>query len=131
VYAFRSAELAKRFAAFRTTAAYQKCKQQQDDASTRQARANTYVKLTPVKWSDPTGHIPSMYRELTGTTRGGKHVDGGFYDRYTLRRGRVVVVVGIDSALGNNGAASLMLAQQTSDVLRSFDTALTTRLAGL
>src|SRR5580765_3622736 len=66
VYAFRSAELAQRFAAFRTTAAYQKCKQQQDDASTRQARANTYVKLTPVKWSDPTGHIPTMYRELTG-----------------------------------------------------------------
>ena len=129
VYVFRSAALATRFAAFRTTAAYRKCKQQQDDASTRQARANSYVKLIPVKWSDPTGHIPSMYRELTGVTSRGKQVDGGSYDRYTLRRGRVVVVVSIDSALGRNSAASLTLAKQTDDILRSLDTALPTRLA--
>ena len=55
-------------AAFRATAAYRKCKQQQDDALTRKERANSYVKLTAVNWSDPTGHIPSMYRELTGLT---------------------------------------------------------------
>ncbi|MDQ1511325.1 MAG: hypothetical protein QOG50_3169 [Actinomycetota bacterium] len=131
VYVFRTAALATRFAAFRTTSAYQKCKQQQDDASTRHARANSYVKLTPMQWSDPTGHIPSMYRELTGITSGGKQVDGGFYDRYTIRRGRVVIVVNIDSALGSNIAASFTLAKQTYDILRSLDAALPTRLAGV
>jgi hypothetical protein len=131
VYVFRAAALAAKFADLRATAAYRKCKQQQDNASTRRARANSYVKLTPVRWSDPTGHIPSMYRELTGITRRGKQVEGGFYDRYTLRRGRVVVVVNIDSAVGKNGAASLTLAKQTFDILRSLDTALTKRLAGV
>ena len=46
----------------------------------------------------PTGHIPTMYRELTGNTSGGTPVDNGFYDRYTVVNGRVVVVVSIDSS---------------------------------
>jgi len=131
VYVFRTAALATKFADFRATAAYQKCKLQQDSASSRRARAHSYVELTPVRWLDPTGHIPSMYRELTGITRGGKQVEGGYYDRYTLRRGRVVVVVNIDSAVASNGAAGLTLAKQTFDILRSFDAALTKRLAGV
>jgi hypothetical protein len=130
VYAFRTRALAARFAALRATAAYRKCKQQQDDALIRKERANSYFKLTAVKWSDPTGHIPSMYRELTGTTSRGKQVDGGFYDRYTLRRGRVVVVVSIDSGLGSNLAESLLLSNQTSVILRRLDAALPARLAG-
>jgi hypothetical protein len=129
VYAFRTPALAARFAAFRATAAYRKCKQQQDDALTRKERANSYVKLTAVKWADPTGHIPSMYRELTGSTTAGKQVDGGFYDRYTLRRDRVVVVVNIDSGLGKNLLESQALANQTNAILRRLDAALLARLA--
>ncbi len=130
VYAFRTPALAVRFTAFRATAAYRKCKQQQDDALTRKERANSYVKLTAVRWSDPTRHIPSMYRELTGNTVGGKQVDRAFYDRYTLRRGRVVVVINIDSGFGSSLPEAQKLANQTTLILRRLDGALPARLAG-
>jgi len=131
VYAFRTPALAVRFTAFRASGAYRKCKQQQDDALTRKERANSYVKLTAVRWSDPTGHhIPSMYRELTGNTVRGKQVDRAFYDRYTLRRGRVVVVINIDSGFGSSLPEAQKLANQTTSILRRLDAALPARLAG-
>jgi hypothetical protein len=130
-YVFRTEADAKRFATFRATPAFKQCKQKQDDKATSAARKGTYVKLTPVAWSDPTTHVPSMYRELTGNVTGGKQVDNGFYDRYTVRRGRVVVVVNVDSDLGRDDAASQAIANQTGDILRALDKGLTTRLAGV
>jgi hypothetical protein len=130
-YVFRTEADAKRFATFRGTPAFKQCKQKQDDKATSAARKGAYVKLTPVAWSDPTTHVPSMYRELTGNMTGGKQVDNGFYDRYTVRRGRVVVVVNVDSDLGRDDAASQAIANQTGDILRALDKGLTTRLAGV
>ena len=130
-YAFRTEASAKRFVAFWATTAFKQCKVKQDDAATRAARAGTYVKLTTVAWSNPTGDIPSMYRELTGNISAGKQVDNGFYDRYVLRHGRVAVVINIDSELGRDTAASQAIANQTGDVLRSLDAALAKRLAGI
>jgi hypothetical protein len=130
-YVFRTEADAKRFATFRATAAYKQCKVKQDDEATSAARKGAYVKLTPVAWSDPTTHVPSMYRELTGSVTGGKQVDNAFYDRYVVRRGRVVIQVSIDSELGRDDAASQAIASQTGDILRAFDKALTTRLAGV
>jgi hypothetical protein len=129
-YVFRTEALAKRFVSLRSTAAFKQCKVKQDDAAERKANANSYVKLTPVQWSDP-GHIPTMYRELTGRTTGGKQVDGGFYDRYTLRQGRVVVVINVDSNLAKDDAGSQAIANQTGEILRALDTALATRLAAV
>jgi hypothetical protein len=130
-YVFRTEADAKRFATLRGTAAYKQCKVKQDDEATKAARKGVYVKLTPVAWSDPTTHVPNMYRELTGNITNGKQVDNGFYDRYTVRRGRVVIQVSIDSDLGRDDAASQAIANQTGDILRAFDKALTTRLAGV
>jgi hypothetical protein len=130
-YVFRSEDDAKRYTRFRATDAFKQCKQKQDDEAARAATPNSYVELTPVKWSDPTAHIPSMYRELTGTISGGKREAGGFYDRYTVRRGRVVIVVSIDSELAPDAAASQALADLTGVTLRAFDTALATRLADI
>jgi hypothetical protein len=130
-YVFRTEADAKRYATLRATAAYKQCKQKQDDKATSAARKGTYVKLTPVAWSDPTTHVPSMYRELTGSVSNGKQVDTAFYDRYTVRRGRVVIQVSIDSELGSDDAASQAIANQTGDILRALDKALTTRLAGV
>lgn len=130
-FVFVRAADAKRYAAFRATPAFKQCKVKQDDAATRAASAGTYVKLTPVEWANSSGTIPSMYRELTGGTSDGKQVDNGFYDRYTLWRGRVVVVVNIDSELGADDAKSQALANQTGDILRALDQALTKRLAGV
>jgi hypothetical protein len=130
-FVFRTEADAKRYATFRGTAAYKQCKQKQDDKVTRAARKGTYVKLTPVAWADPTTHVPSMYREVTGNITNGKQVDNGFYDRYTVRRGRVVIQVSVDSDLGRDDAASQAIASQTGDILRALDKALTTRLAGI
>jgi len=131
VYAFRTEALAKKYVALRATPAYKQCKQRQDDAATRASRPGSYVKLTAVKWTDPSDTIPTMYRELTVVTTGGKQVDGGFYDRYTLRHGRVVVIVNVDASYGRNAAESQALANQTGDILNALDTALSARLAGV
>ncbi len=131
VYVFNTEELAQRYAAFRATPAFEQCKQGQDDASTREKNADIYVKLTPVSYPNPTGHIPTMYRELTGNTSGGTPVDNGFYDRYTVVNGRVVVVVSIDSSLAPNDSGSQALARQTGDILRHLDTTLAARAADL
>jgi hypothetical protein len=130
VYVFRTEELARRYAAFRATPAFKQCKQRQDDATTRDAHPNIYVKLTPASYSNPTGHIPTMYRELTGNTSSGKQVANGYYDRYTVVSGPVVVVVSIDSELARDDAGSQALAQQTGDILRSLDTTLASRVSG-
>jgi hypothetical protein len=127
-YVFREEATARQYAAFRATPAFKQCKQRQDDAATRAAQAGSYVRLSSDAFTDPSGHIVTMYREYTGTTSGGRRVDGGFYDRYTLRRGPVVVVVDIDSELGKDDAASNAIAQQTGTILQSFDRALSTRL---
>ena len=96
----------------------------QDDAATRDARAGTFVKLTPVDYPNPSGHIPTMYRELTGSVTDGKKVANAFYDRYTVRHGPVVVVVSIDAAFARDDAGSQAVAEQTGDILRSLDTRL-------
>ena len=127
-YVFREEATAKQYAAFRATSAFKQCKQRQDDAATRAAQAGAYVRLSSDAFSDPSGHIDTMYREYTGTTSGGRRVDGGYYDRYTLRYGPVVVVIDIDSELGKDDAASNALAQQTGTILESFDRALSARL---
>jgi len=126
-FVFRTEALATRFVSFRSTAAFKQCKVKEDDAATRKTNAKLYVKLTPVEWSDR-GHISTMYRELSGSTTGGKQVDNAFYDRYTLRQGRVVVVINIDSGLANNDAGSQAISNQTGEILRALDTALATRL---
>jgi hypothetical protein len=131
VYVFRTEELAQRYAAFRATPAFKHCKERQDDASTRQAHPDSYVQLTPLSYRNPSGHIPTMYRELTGTTSGGKRVDGAFYDRYTVVSGPVVVVVSIDSELARTDAGSAAIARQTGDILRNLDTTLATRVAAM
>jgi hypothetical protein len=131
VYVFRTEELAQRYAAFRATPAFKQCKQRQDDATTREAKPGYYVKLTNVSYRNPSGHIPTMYRELTGVSSGGKAVDNGFYDRYTVTSGPVVVVVSIDSELARTDAASAAIARQTGDILRNLDTTLATRVAAM
>jgi hypothetical protein len=131
VYVFRNEQLARRYATFRSTAAFQQCKQRQDDATTREAQPDAYVALTPVSYPNASGHIPTMYRELTGSTSRGKRVDGGFYDRYTVVSGPVVVVVSIDSELARNDESSAALARQTGDILRHLDTTLAGRVAAL
>ena len=129
VYVFRTPALAVRFAAFRPARRTGSASSSKTDALTRKERANSYVKLTAVRWSDPTGHIESLYRELTGNTVRGKQVNHAFYDRYTLRRGRVIVVVNIDSDFGRNLLAAKALANQTTLILRRLDAALPARLA--
>ena len=124
VYVFRTEELAMQYAAFRATPAFKQCKVRQDDAATRDARAGTFVKLTPVDYPNPSGHIPTMYRELTGSVTDGKKVANAFYDRYTVRHGPVVVVVSIDAAFARDDAGSQAVAEQTGDILRSLDTRL-------
>jgi hypothetical protein len=131
VYVFRTEELAKKYAAFRATPKFEQCKERQDDTTTRKAQPGSYVVLTPVSYRNASGHIPTMYRELTGTTSGGKRVDGGFYDRYTVVNGRAVVVVSIDSELSPTDAGSVAVAHQTGDILRHLDTTLAARAANL
>jgi len=131
VYVFRAEELAKKYAAFRATPVFKQCKQHQDDATTRQAQPGTYVELTPVSYPNPSGHIPTMYREVTGSTAGGKRVEGGFYDRYTVVNGPVVVVVSVDSELARTDSGSAAIARQTGDILRHLDTTLAARAADL
>jgi hypothetical protein len=124
VYVFRTEALAKQYTAFRATSAFKQCKVKQDAAATREANADIYVKLTPSTYPDPTGNIPTMYRELTGSDTGGKQQPNGFYDRYTVQSGRVVVVVNVDSELARDNAGSEAIAQQTGDILRALDTRL-------
>jgi hypothetical protein len=126
-YAFRSEQLAERFVVMRSRAGYQRCKEKQDDAAERQRTPGDYVKLTPVSFSDPTGHIPTMYRELGGGPNSAhKNVDVAIYDRFTIRRGRVVVVLSIDTSL--SGTAGTAIGAETLGILQAFDTALTKRL---
>jgi hypothetical protein len=127
-FVFRTEDQAKRFATFRASTGYKQCQAKEDDAATRKSAPDIYVKLTPIPWSDSTGHIPTMYRELTGSRS--TSINNGFYDRYTVRRGRVVIVVYVDSSLGHTDAQSNAIAKQTGGVLQSFDAALDTRLAG-
>ena len=124
-YAFRDAATAKRYADVRATPAFKQCKQQQDDTATRDARPGSYVRLDSISYLDKSGHIPTMYREYTGNVSNGKQVDGGFYDRYTVRNGPVVVVVNIDSELGRDDAASTAIAEQTGSILQALDARLT------
>jgi hypothetical protein len=124
VYVFRDEATAKRYAQVRATRAFKQCKVKQDDEATRAARPGNYVTLSSTTYADQSGHIPTMYREFTGNTTNGKRVDGGFYDRYTLQEGRIVVVVNVDSALGKDKAASNALAQQTGNILRAVDSRL-------
>jgi hypothetical protein len=126
-YAFRSEQLAERFVEMRSRAGYQRCKEKQDDAAERQRTPGDYVKLASVSFSDPTGHIPTMYRELAGgPNAAGKKVDAAVYDRFTLRRGRVVVVLSIDTTI--SGAADTVIGAETLGTLTAFDTALSKRL---
>ena len=124
-YTFRDESTAKRYADFRATPAFKQCKQRQDDTATRAARPGSYVRLDSISYPDKSGHIPTMYREYTGSVSNGKRVDGGFYDRYTLRNGPVVVVVNIDSELAKDDASSNAIAQQTGAILQALETRLT------
>jgi hypothetical protein len=126
-YAFRSEQFAERFVTMRSRAGYLRCKEKLDDAAERQRTAQNYVKLAPVAFTDPTGHIPTMYREHAGgPNSAGKKVDAAVYDRFTIRHGRVVVDVSIDSSL--SGTAGTRIDAETLDTLKAFDGALTRRL---
>jgi hypothetical protein len=127
-YAFRSDQLAERFVVLRSRPGYQRCKEKQDDAAERQRAAGYYVKLRSVSFSDTTGHIPTMYRERAGgPNSAGKPVDVAVYDRFTLRRGRVVVVLSIDSSRPSV-VADTTIGAETLGTLRTFDAALDARL---
>jgi hypothetical protein len=126
-YAFRSEQLAERFVAMRSRAGYLRCNEKLDDAAERPRTPKGYVKLAPVSFTDPTGHIPTMYREHAGgPNSAGKIVDAAVYDRFTIHRGRVVVDVSIDSSV--SGTAGTAIDAETLDTLKAFDTALTRRL---
>ncbi|MDQ1381919.1 MAG: hypothetical protein QOJ71_2638 [Actinomycetota bacterium] len=128
-YAFRTEELAARFVALRSSAPYQRCKEKQDDEAQRQRTPANYVKLAEVSFSDPTGHIPAIYREVAGgPNSAGKKVEAAVYDRFTFQHGRVVVVLSIDTSV--SGTRSRSIEARTLATLRSFDKALDSRLAG-
>ncbi len=126
-YAFRSEQLAERFVAMRARPGYLRCNEKLDDAAERQRTPRDYVKLVSVSFSDPTGHIPTMYREHGGgPNSAGKNVDAAIYDRFTFRHGRVVVDLSIDSSI--SGTASTAIGSETLGTLKAFDAALTKRL---
>ncbi len=132
VVIFETASQAKAFTTLRNTSEFKECKEAEDDAAQKQRDAKTFVKLDDVAPPALKDGLEAFYQEQAGTIDAdGKKVVTSSYARYTIRNGRVVYLISMDTGLPADAAQRTALGTQITSALNSATAAITARLDAL
>ena len=117
VIIFETESQAKAFTTMRNTKEFKDCKEAEDDAAEKKRDPKSFVRLDGTPGPALRDGLESFYQEEAGfTDADGKDVVNASYARYTVRKGRVVYTVSMDTGLPADTAAAQRARHEHHDV---------------
>jgi hypothetical protein len=132
VFIFETKAQAQAFTTVRNTEEFEQCKGAEDDAAQQQRDPKSFVKLEKIDGPALEDGLEAFYQEQAGVKDAdGADVVTSSYARYTIRKGRVVYVVSMDTALPADAAQRNALGDRITASLNASTAAITARLDAL
>jgi hypothetical protein len=132
VIIFETESQAKAFTTMRNTKEFKDCKEAEDDAAQKERDPKSFVKLDDAPSPALKDGLESFYQEEAGVTNAdGADVVNASYARYTVRKGRVVYTVSMDTGLPTDAAQRNALITSITTSLNAGLAAVTARLDAL
>jgi hypothetical protein len=123
---------AKDFTTVRNTEEFRKCKEAEDNAAQKQRDPKTFVRLDNSPAPPLENGLESFYQEEAGVKGAdGTDVVNASYARYSIRVGRVVYTISMDTGLPADAAQRDALVAAITKSLNAATAAITTRLDAL